>query len=330
MLSFFRNNFGYKMLALFFAISLHYYASALDTHSESKVITVPLTVNSIPAGAIFDPQTAPNISVTVSGVSDVIDRLSGTNVTAAANLSSCKIGNNPDVRVEVRCADITNGNATLQEVSPATIPIILTPMVRRAIVLEAPEPGVPPAGYAYKTPVIAPLTADVVGDKTSVGSVSQLVVKTETSESSSTVDGQYQIVPLDSSGQEVTTVSVVPQQAHVKIGIMKVPAMKALIVSPTIVNSPPFPYRIASVQVKPESLMVSGRPERLNQVSTLSTAAIDVSGAVADIQRQVQPVAPNGTSLSDSSPVTVTIHIVTEQPDESVAPSHAVAPQTTH
>ncbi len=318
------------MLALFFAISLHYYASALDTKSESKIITVPLTVNSVPAGAIFDPQTAPNISVTVSGASDVIDRLSGTNVIATANLSSCKIGNNPQVHVEVHCADITNGNATLQDVSPSTIPIILSPTVQRSIPLEAFEPGAPPAGYAYKTPSIVPLVAQVVGDKRSVGSVSQLVVKTATSESSSTVKGEYPIVPLDSSGQEVTTVSVVPQQAHVDIGIIKVPAMKALIVSPTIVNSPPFPYRIASVQVKPESILVSGRPERLNQVSTLSTAAIDVAGASTDIQRQVQPVAPDGTSLSDRSPVTVTIHIVTEQPDESTMPVHATVPQTSH
>jgi len=330
MLSRLRENFGYKMLALLFAIGLHYYVTSLDNHNEPKPITIPLTVQSVPAGAIFDPNSAPNVTVTLSGSNDVLDRLSGANVTAFADLSGCKIGSNPGVHVQVRCPDVENGNVTIDEISPSIVPISLTSMVRRSLTLSAAEPGAAPAGYAYRTPIITPQTSDILGDKTSVGSVSQLVVKAEASSSSSTIDGDYQIVPLDSSGQEVTTVTVVPPMAHVKIGIIRVPAMKVLVVSPTIVNSPPFPYKIASVQVKPESLVVSGRPETLNEVGTISTAAIDVSGAVSDIQKQVLPIAPPGTTLSDSSPVTVTVHIVTEQPEEPGTAAHPAVPPANH
>jgi len=324
-----RDNFGYKLLALFFAIGLHYYAASLDTHTEPKSINVQLSALNVPQGTIFDPNTAPNILVTVAGPSDIVDRISGANVTAYADLSSCKVGTNPNVRVEVRCPEVQNGNATIEEVSPSSVPVILTPMVRRSLALSAAEPGAAPAGYAYRTPIITPQTADVLGDKTSVGSVSQLAVKTEVSSSSSTIDGDYQIVPLDSSGEEVNTVTVVPPMAHVKIGIVKAPAMKVLVVSPTIINSPPFPYKISSIQVKPESVVVSGRPERLNQVGTISTAAIDVSGAVSDIQKQVVPIAPSGTMLSDSSPITVTVHIITEQPADT-GTAHPAAPAANH
>ena len=330
MLSRLRDNFGYKMLALLFAIGLHFYVTSLDTHVESKSINVPLSAQSVPADAIFDPNSVPNITVTMSGSRDVIDRLSGANVTAYADLSECKIGSNRNVPVEVRSSDVDNGNATIEEISPATVPIALTPMVRRTLPLGAAEPGAAPAGYAYRTPALTPESADILGDKISVGSVSELVVKAAASASSSTIDGDYPVVALDSSGQEVSTVTVVPSMAHVKIGIVRVPAMKVLVVSPTIINSPPFPYKIDSVQVKPESLVVSGRPERLAQVGTISTAAIDVSGAVSDISKQVLPVPPPGTTLSDSSPVTVTVHIVTEQPEEPGTVTHATAPSAAH
>ena len=34
-----------------------------------------------------------------------------------------------------------------------------------------------------------------------------------------------------------------------------------------------------------------------------------------DIQQQVSTIAPAGTTLIDKTPVTVTVHIVTEQPE---------------
>lgn len=318
------------MLALLCAIALHYYVLSIVNPRIPRYLTVPLSAQGVPAGALFDPNSAPSISITFNGPSDAVDRLSEANVLAYADLNSCKIGDNPDVRVHVRINAPQSGDIAVAEILPASVPIVLQPVIRRTLPIAAAEPGTPPAGYAYRTPIITPPAADLVGDKVSVESVSQLLVKTDSPSSVGTVDSDFPIVPLDANGQQISNITVVPAMASVRIGIVRVPAMKVLVVSPTIVHSPPFPYKIASVLVKPESVVVSGRPNRLNQVGTISTAPVDVGGAVSDVQRQVALTAPAGTTLTDSTPVTVTVHIVTEQPDVSPPLNHVEVPALRH
>src|SRR5579862_1366126 len=96
-----RENLIYKLLALGFAIALHFYVIGQENPPQTRTILVPLTARSVAPNLIFDDKTAPQVSVTLTGPADLINRLPEADVTAIVDLSRARAGKNVALPVHV-------------------------------------------------------------------------------------------------------------------------------------------------------------------------------------------------------------------------------------
>jgi YbbR domain-containing protein len=315
----FRENLFYKVFALCFAIALHFYVVGQENPTQPRIIVVPLTARSIPADLIFDDKTAPQISVTLIGPADAVSRLPEADVVAWVDLSRAHKGKNVGLRVHV---DPPPGGSavTVSDPQPQTLTLTLPARATRRVQIGTGNPGTPPAGFMFEPAKVTPKYATLIGSQDAVNSVQQVVANVDGGTAIGTIDNDFPVVPLDSQGAQVN-VPVTPQIAHVRIVMRRVPAAKILLVSPNLVGAPPYPYKVTGIDVSPQNVTVTGRPELLAQAYNIQTSPVDISGATADVTRQVTCVLPLGVMLSGTGQVTVTVHIAAQPTPSTPAPS---------
>lgn len=318
-----RENWLYKLLALGFAFALHFYASNLLNPPQSRTLPVPVTPRNLSPDLLW-PKTVPPVTVTLTGPADSLSRIADSNITATVDLSGATPGKPLLLPIHLS-PGAADGGVSL-EVEPRTVSVTLAVKSAKWMPLTASAPGAPPVGYTFQTPAISPKQAKVIGSREAVDAVQQLIVKVDSGLKAGTINDDFPVVALDKQNNQVPDVVVKPATAHVRIEMARVPATKTLIVSPNVTGALPFPFQITSIDINPQTVTVSGRPEVLSQVSTLPTTPLDVSGATADVSRPVALVLPPGLTLVGASTVTVTVHVASQPTPGSSPATPNIAP----
>lgn len=301
----------YKLLALGFAFALHFYASNLLNPPQSRTLSVPLAPRNLSPDLLW-PKSPPQVTVTLTGPADQLGRITDSAIAASVDLSHAAPGR--PLLLPVRVGPLAAEPGVGLEAEPRSVTLTLAPKSVKWLPLSAGAPSSSPAGYTFRAPVVSPRRAKVVGTREAVDAVQQLVVRVDTGATVGTVDDDFPVVALDGQNDPVPDVSLKPATAHVHIEMARAPATKTLVVSPAVSGAPPFPYQITGVDVSPPTVTVSGRPEQLGRTSTLPTAPCDVSGATADVTRQMPFVLSPGLRVVGPPAVTVTVHIAAPPP----------------
>ena len=317
-----RENLLYKLLALGFAFALHFYASNLLNPPQSRTLPVPLTPRNLSPDLLW-PKAAPPVTVTLTGPADQLSRISDSSISATVDLANATPGKT--LLLPVHLSPLAEGvGGVSMEVEPHTVSLALAAKIAKWLPLSAGAPSSPPVGYVFRAPAISPRRAKVVGSREAVQAVEQLVARVDGGPTAGTIDDDYPVVALDKQNNQVPDVVIKPATVHVRIEMARVPAAKTLLVSPAVTGAPPFPFQITRIDVSPQTVTVSGRPEQLGPASTLPTAPVDVAGATADVTRQVPLVLPSGLTLVGGPLVTVTVRIAS--PTQAPTPGGSAAP----
>ncbi len=321
-----RHNFGYKLLCLFFAVGLHFYAAGLISAHPPHILILPLTPRNLPPNLILDDKALPSVTVTLDGPPDDIGRLTDTTVTAWVDLSHARAGQTPPLTVHLSPLPA----AVTVESDPHPVALLLQPRRRRQLPVSADDIGIAPASYAFTTPVITPREGVITGTREAVNSVVRLVAQADPDQAAGAVDDDFTLVALDAAGSPVGDVTVTPPTAHVRMEMARALARKTLIVSANVKGMLPAPYRFGNIEVAPATVLAEGRPEQLAPIGTLTTQPIDVSGATSDVVRRVEPLVPPGVTLTPRGPITVTVHVIAPPapPVASVPPGPTIPEAT--
>jgi len=311
-----RHNFGYKLLALFFAVVLHFYVAGLINTRPPHILILPLTVRNLPLNLLLTTTDLPSVTLTLDGSSEEIARLSDTTVTAWVDLSHAQPGTTPPLPVHV--AGLPQSVSVENDPPPAALQ--LETRRRRQLPVGPDGIGIAPAGYSFAPPVVTPREAVITGTRAAVGSVVRLAAQADLDQTPGAVDEDFTITALDASGSPVGDVTVTPPTVHVRLDLDRAVSRKTLIVSADVVGSLAAPYRFGNIEVSPATVTAEGRPNRLAAIGTLTTRPIDVSGAAKDIVQRVAPIVPPGLTLSPSGPITVTIHVIAPPAAAPAAP----------
>jgi len=301
-----RHNFGYKLLALFFAVVLHFYVAGLSNARPPHILILPLTVRNLPPSLLLATTDLPSVTLTLDGSSEEIARLSDATVTAWVDLSHARPGTTSPLPVHV--AGLPPSVSVENDPPPAALQ--LEPRRRRQLPVEASGIGIAPAGYSFGPPIITPREAVITGTRAAVGSVARLAAQADPDQTPGAVDEDFTITALDASGSPVGDVTVTPPTVHVRLDLDRALSRKTLIVSANVIGTLAAPYRFGNIEVSPATVTAEGRPNQLAAVGTLTTRPIDVSGATKDIVERALPIVPAGLTLSPSGPITVTIHVI--------------------
>ena len=301
-----RHNFGYKLLALFFAVVLHFYVAGLNNARPPHILILPLTVRNLPPNLLLTTADLPSVTLTLDGSTEEIARLSDATVTAWVDLSHAQPGTSPPLPVHV--AGLPASVSVENDPPPTTLQ--LEPRRRRQLPVGSDGIGIAPAGYSFGPPVVTPREAVITGTRAAVGSVVRLAAQADPDQMPGAVDEDFTISALDVSGSPVGDVTVTPPTVHVRLDLDRAMSRKTLIVSANVVGMLAAPYRFGNIEVSPATVTAEGRPNQLAAIGTLTTRQIDVSGATKDIVERILPIVPAGLTLSPSGPITVTVHVI--------------------
>ncbi len=172
--------------------------------------------------------------------------------------------------------------------------------------------GTVPDTVTVGPPQVDPQTVTVRGASSRVNSVSAVVARVPIDASALNVDRDVDLVAVDANGNQVPSVELDPQRAHVRIAVAQELATRTLPVVPQLTGSPAAGYRITSVTVDPLVVTVSGEAATVTQLQNAPTAPVDISGRTSDLEAEVGLALPDGISISGSNTVRIILTIAQE------------------
>jgi YbbR domain-containing protein len=193
----------------------------------------------------------------------------------------------------------------------------------------------PPAGYTIVSgPTVTPDHVVVSGpQRRLVGLVA--TVDVDLSNWKGAFSRNLPVTLVDPQGNPVTDVGLVnANTVHVEIGIVSVTASRDVGITLTTVGSPALGHYLASVQIEPLLVRITGPQDILNGLDTVPTQAINLNGLSADRVVVVGLQLPVGVTAQPAL-VTVRLGVATlsapsplPQPSASPtgSPSSALSP----
>ncbi len=309
-----RHNIGYKLLSLLIAIMVWAYVSQYEDQGRraarvSRDISLPVTMRNLGNGLIITSKPK-IVKVTLEGPKEYVDTITAEPDSVSANifLNRMKEGHH---RLPV-IVKLPEGYTGL--VSTATYPsqlaIDIEKLREKSLRIEAELAASPPVGFRYTAPQITPGRLTVSGMAEEVSKIARLVVAVDPSASDSgEIDAVLPVQAVDSAGKQIKNVSISAPSVKVRLELERAPVSKVVFVTPSISGRPPFPHKVLGIDVSPQSVTLNGRPERLMQISTVSTEPLALGTHTRTFSQRVRLIAPDGASLADGRYATITVRI---------------------
>jgi len=307
-----KRNLGYKILAISAAIVIWFYANEGQNPRITKDVRVSLDVRKVdPHRIVTDaPQS---VKVTLEGARSHIESLAAEPdaIMAYVNLQ----GKNPGRQVLPVIVRVPEGFLGLVTATPAPreVPVSVEERISRMMMVSVQFTGSPPVGYRFSRPALSPSRVAISGTAKQTSAVSQVILAVDTKfATDGSIDDYFAVSAVDEYGKAVKGLTLNPEKVHLHLDLVEAPASRVVFISPEIVGQPPFPCKVTSIEVSPQTISVTGRPEQLMNVTTIKTKPISIGSRTKTFSQVVPLLAPPGLSLVKGDAVRVTVKIEEE------------------
>ena len=304
-----KRNLGYKILALCVAIVIWFYANEGQNPRISKNVTVLLDIRKVDPGCVVT--NAPkSVKVCLEGTRTHVESIAAEPDAVVAYLNcQGKIIGRQILPVKVRLPEGFVGVVTATP-DPREVPISLEDKVHRTMTIDVQFIGSPPVGYRFSRPSVSPNRVTISGTSAQLSRVSQVIAAVDTKNTSDgSIDDNFGVSALDANGKAVQGLELNPDKVHLRLDLVEAPASRVVFISPDVVGQPPFPCKVTGIEVTPQTISVTGRPEQLMNVTTIKTQPVSIAGHNKTFSQAVQVVAPAGLALAKGDSVRVTVRI---------------------
>ena len=194
-------------------------------------------------------------------------------------------------------------------VVPETIRVALDRVDVRTVPVEV-ERGAIPDGLEIDDPVVSHDEVEVRGPASVVAQVDRALALIEIPASGIDVNAPVTLTLVDVEGQPVGTgqVDVDPEVVSVQVDVREVETETTVAVRPNIQAGTPAPgFALEALSVDPAYVTIVGLPEVLAEIRSVTTEPISIDGLTTDGTFEVELQLPDGASLGDGEPSTVTV-----------------------
>ena len=297
-----RQNFGMKILALATSILLYFYVQAERNPILQRPFRAAVIAQDVPPDVEVELEK-PNVLVSISGPTDIIERISDRDVRAVAFLSdaardSTKMQN---VRARFEVSGLDKETAAKLTFDPAepTVKAQLFASATRQLALRAIYPRDAPAGYDYGLPDLKPSSVKVIGRSDRVNRVDQLIVEAAPTEAGAHIEGEFPVVARDRQDNPVQGVKIEPPTVRLSVPLVEKPPSRIVTVSAITSGLPLPPYSLAKITVIPGQVRITGRQDALASTSTIETEIIPVGEMTQTQEFVAHLILPGNVTLSD-------------------------------
>ena len=296
-------NWPLKLAAIVLA-SLLYAGLTLSANTHTITVNVPIGIRGEPDNVALLTDLGFVDRISYVGPDDVrVDSSSfqawvdlSSVVPSAGTVSLPVVVEPVDPRIIVREADPARVNVNLDGVESKTVRVIVSP---------APVPQ----GLQLGDPIVEPESVEVRGPSTLIDQVVEVHAEVPIETSGLNVDRDVVLIPVDSLGERVSPIDVIPETARVTIAVFENSDTRTLPVRPAIIGTPATGYAVTSIEVEPSIVTLEGDAESLAALAAADTAPISVSGQADDFTTTVGLDLPPELALVGGGEISVTVKI---------------------
>lgn len=285
-----------KILSVMFALLLWFYVITEQNPEITKDIIVPVKLINLEYLAknsmvLVEQPGGYSITLRVKGRKNTLDRLTSGTVSAFADLEGHK--NKGENIVKVNLDGIPEG-VNLLWMSSESLKVFMEAKVTVQKSVAINVKGNPSQGLAAMTPVMVPTDVMITGAESKVSKIKSVRIDVDITNANSEVKRTVPVRLLDEEGRDVQEVRAEPHNIEVNIPIEET---KKVDIQLDMVGKPAEGYIVSDISVLPDEILITGKNQVIDGINQLKTARIDIAGAVADVDKEVNIVMPAGAEL---------------------------------
>lgn len=304
-------NITIKILSVIFAFILWLYVMGeKNPEITTDVNNIPVRIVNIDSldkkGLTLLDNKSYYVSVKVKGRrSDIMD-LKTSDIVAQADMSNIS-----SKGVNVVSVDISglSKSISLVSVNPPEIKVAIDSIAKVQIPVNVKVSGNVADGFAMKPAIPSPGEVLINGPESKINLVKNVIAQVDMSYKNKDVKISVPAIAVDRNNNEVKGVNINPQFVTVSISVNKAIRVP---VNARIFGKPKDGYDISQLNVLPEYVYITGDNATLNNIKSISSKQIDISGLDHPITQNVPLDLPQGVSLVKSDS-TVKIYIDIEK-----------------
>ncbi len=298
-----------KILSVLLAVILWFQVvSQQNPERQVTIKNVPVSYVKVDSSLVIMDKKPDVIEVQIKGYKRFVDTVTAADIKATVDLSGASTGKDL-YPIEVT---ISKDKVEFVEASPAQATVRFENLVTKSVPVEVVASNLDP-DFASSQVTVRPSAISVSGPASVVQRVARMVAEVDLRGATATVQQQVQVRPVDADGNEVKNVSFTKAPVDVSVPILKLPPAKSVQVTlPSVVGSPAKGFRVGTVTVEPSSVTIRGLPALIEDITSVTAQAVDVTGASANVIKEVAVVAPQGVEMVEPRSIQVTVTIVPE------------------
>ncbi len=228
--------------------------------------------------------------------------LKASDISAYIDLAGLKAGVH-DVPVQV---SVTDPYVTVTEIQREQFRIQLDTLITKTVPVHIEVMDAPAFGFDSSPPVITPAEVTIRGPATQVEQVRSADTQVYLRSAQSQVERTQPVEVVDQDKQSVTQITVEPQVVNIVVPVERWPGRKEVAVRVDLKGQPAPGYRLSSVKSDPDTVVLRGSSEVLNQIpGFVATAPLALDGAKVDIYRRLNLLLPEGVTAFEGNTVSV-------------------------
>lgn len=309
----FLNNWGLKLLALFFSILLWLIVVNVDDPTQTKTFTT--SVNVVNADVLTDagryyeiPEGGNTVSFRVTAKRSVMERLSGSDFTATADMNYLE----DDSRVPVTITVNNNNSSITVSVKRLYLQVIIGNKMTTKHDVEVETNGNPAEGCVIDKTEVDPSSVTVSGPEDVVSTIAKVVAYVDVDGVNEDFDTDASLHFLDKNGNEIDQSRLNVNHETVKVSLT-ISHIKTVAVQVQTTGSLPQGLYLESVSVDPDTIEITGEADVLNEITeiTISGSALDLSKLTSSLTTTVDlnTYLPSGAKVADSNAAQATVKV---------------------
>lgn len=301
---------GRAFWALALSVALWLVVQTEVNPERADTFYIDIEPRNVPTGLIVTNEaTWPQVQVRLSAPRDVFAQLRAGQLRAYVDLGRVGPG---ETRVPV-VVPAPDPLVRVGEPNPRTVVVRLEEVARKTVPVRARLEGNSPFGYRPGRPSLSPETLTVTGPASFVRRVDAAQVEVRLDAVTTDIDARLPPVLVDAEGERVPAnvpgVDLQPNTVRVQLSISQQVSYKEVGVHPLLEGAVPSGYWVQRIAVDPAVVTLIGEPQTLSGLEAVQTEPVDLTGATADVTRQVALQVPEGTTLARAEPVVVTVQV---------------------
>lgn len=296
------------ILSLLAAVALWIVVTDSENPTTDRELpfSIPIQPVGVSDGLAVYSMSPDAVVVTARATDETLEDLTASNFRATVNMTGIRDSQSTQ-SVIVEVVGISE-EVGIVEVSARFTRVTLETEVTKTVPVLVNRLGTLAQGFTITATDLTPTEVTVIGPSSSVSLVDRAVVDVNLIGVRSNISRQFELTARDDGGAIQPRVRLEPSSVDLRMTVQQLVTPQTVPVRVQVQGAVAPGFNVVDIDSDPQTVLVTGSLEILQNLDSLSTEPIDINGANSTISRTVNLQFPNGVDGERRS-VTVMIEI---------------------